>query len=102
MELLKVEKSGKKDKRLSAVFRDGDKIKRVDFGAKGGNTFIDHKDKDKRSAYIKRHSQNPLEKPYLNKKKYVDKPANLAMDLLWGSSTNLRENIKNYKKKYNV
>lgn len=103
MELLKVGKSNKKDKRLTAIFRGEDgKEKRVDFGAKEGSTYIDHKDKEKRSAYVKRHGNNPLEKPYLNKKKYADKPANLAMDLLWGSSSNLKENIKNYKKKYNL
>jgi len=102
MELLKIEDSKKKGKRLTAIFKEKDKIKKVDFGAEKGNTYIDHKDKIKRKAYIERHSNNPLEKPYLNKKKYSDKPANLAMEILWGKSSNIKENIKNYKKKYDV
>lgn len=103
MELIKIEKSDKKDKRFKALFKTKEnKIKEVNFGAKNGNTYIDHKDKEKREAYVKRHSENPLEKPFLNKKKYSDKPANLAMNILWGKSTNIKENIKNYKKKYNV
>lgn len=104
MELIKVEESKNKNKRFKALFKEKEsgKIKEVNFGAKGGSTFIDHKDENKRKAYIKRHSENPLQKPFLNKKKYSDKPANLAMDILWGKSTNINENIKNYKKKYNV
>jgi hypothetical protein len=103
MELVKIEKSDKKDKRLKAIFKDKEGKKEiVHFGAKEGSTYIDHKDKGKREAYIKRHSLNPLEKPILNKKAYANKPANLAKDILWGSSTTLKENIKNYKKKYNV
>ena len=103
MELIKIEKSDKKGKRLKAIFQDKDgKIKNVDFGAKGGSTYIDHKDGDKRKAYIMRHSKNPLEAPYLGKVKYATKPANLAMDILWGKSSNIKENIKEYKKKFNL
>lgn len=103
MELLKIEKSDKKGKRLSAIFQDKEgKKKVVNFGAKGGSTFIDHKDADKRRAYVSRHSKNPLEAPILGKAKYAAAPANLAMDILWGKSTSLKENIKQYKKKYNL
>ena len=103
MELIKVVEARGKDKRLKAIFKDKEgKEKDVYFGAKGGNTYIDHKDKEKRENYIKRHSMNPLEKKYLNKKEYATKPANLAMDILWGPSTSLKKNINEYKKKYNL
>lgn len=102
MELIKVEEKAKnKNKRFTAFFKEKDKIKTVEFGAKNGNTFIDHKDKTKKENYIKRHSNNPLEKPFLNKKKYADKPSNLSKDILWNKS-NLKDSIKDYKKKYNV
>lgn len=103
MELLKIEKSNKKNKRLTAIFQDKEgKKKSVDFGAKDGSTYIDHKDENKRKAYISRHSKNPLETPILGKAKYATSPANLAMDILWGNSSNIKENIKQYKKKYNL
>lgn len=103
MKLIKIEKSDKEGKRLAATFQDKEgKKKVVNFGAKGGSTYIDHKDEEKRRAYVARHSKNPLEKPILGKAKYATAPANLAMDLLWGKSTNLKENIHQYKKKYNL
>lgn len=106
MELIKVVDSKKKDKRFQAIFKykEGGEIKEkgVDFGAKGGSAYIDNKDKEKRINYIKRHSNNPLEKKFLNKKEYSDKPANLAKDLLWGESISLKKNINLYKKKYKV
>jgi hypothetical protein len=103
MDLVKVVKSDKKEKRLKAIFKDEKgKEKAVHFGAKGGSTYIDHKDKEKRAAYVKRHSENPLEKKFLNKRAYADKPANLAKDILWGPSTSLSRNIQEYKKKYKV
>lgn len=99
MELLKIVKSDKKDKRFKALFKDG---KEVNFGSKEGKTFIDNETENKRKAYIKRHSLNPLEKPFLNKKIYADKPSNLAMGILWGKSKNINENIKTYKKKFDI
>ena len=42
----------RKDKRFEAIFPDNTKI---NFGLKGGNTFIDHGDKIKRENYLKRH-----------------------------------------------
>ena len=58
---MKVEigKSKRNDKRLVAVFfdNDGNKVKTTHFGLKNPKfgTFIDHKDKDKKENYLKRH-----------------------------------------------
>jgi len=100
--LLEVKESKNKPKRFYALFKKENELKSVGFGDPEGSTYIDHKDKTKRSNYIKRHSNNPLEKKFLNKKKYYDAPANLSMHILWGASTNIKENIKDYKKKYNL
>ena len=102
MELIKVEEKAKnKNKRFTAYFNKDGKTEKVEFGAKNGNTFLDHKDKTKKENYIKRHSSNPLEKPFLNKKKFANKPSNLAKGLLWNKES-LKESIKDYKRKYNV
>ena len=47
--------SDKKNKRFVAVFSDGT---HTDFGLKGGQTYIDHGDKKKRTAYLARHRKN--------------------------------------------
>ena len=91
---MKVEKSNRKNKRFVAIFNDGDK---VHFGFKGGSTYIDHKDKEKRKNYRARHEVN-------EKKFYTDprRPATLSRFILWGEATNLNQAIKDYENKFNV
>ena len=91
---MKVEKSNRKNKRFVAIFDDGDK---VHFGFKGGSTYIDHKDKEKRKNYRARHEVN-------EKQFYTDarRPATLSRFLLWGEATNLNQAIKDYENKFNV
>ncbi len=91
---MKVEKSNRKNKRFVAIFNDGDK---VHFGFKGGSTYIDHKDKEKRKNYRARHEVN--EKQCYNDPK---RPATLSRFILWGEATNLNQAIKDYQKKFNV
>ncbi len=91
---MKVEKSDRKNKRFVAIFNNG---KRIHFGFKGGSTYIDHKDKEKRKNYRARHE-------VLEKKFYSDpyRPATLSRFILWGEATNLNQAIKDYEKKFNV
>ena len=91
---MKVEKSNRKEKRFVAIFDNG---KKIHFGFKGGSTYIDHKDKEKRKNYIARHEVN-------EKKFYNDpyRPATLSRFILWGNATNLNQAIKDYEKKFNV
>lgn len=91
---MKVEKSNRKNKRFVAIFNNGE---RIHFGFKGGSTFIDHKDKDKRKNYIARHEV--LEKKFYNDPR---RPATLSRFILWGEATNLNQAIKDYEKKFNV
>ena len=91
---MKVEKSNRKNKRFVAIFNDGDK---VHFGFKGGQTYLDHKDKEKRKNYRARHEVN--EKKFYNDPK---RPATLSRFILWGESTNLNQAIKDYENKFNV
>lgn len=93
---LKIKKGNKK--RFKAIFEDGSK---VEFGQKGGNTYIDHSDETKRKNYLKRHELNPLEKKFLkNKEKYFKSPSVLSAEILWGKNDDINKNIKSYVKKY--
>ena len=85
--------TGSAEKRYTATFKDG---KIVHFGQRGGSTYIDHKDKEKRAAYIARHSKNG--ENWSNPKT----AGALSRYLLWGDSTSLRSNIATYKRRFNL
>ena len=91
---MKVESSNRKGKRYVAIFNDG---KRIHFGQMLGQTYIDHGDKAKRAAYIARHGASGRENwedPY--------SAGALSRWLLWGDSTSLEENIRAFRKRFNV
>ena len=98
MKIINVIKSPKKDKRFQALIQYddydvyGNRIyKKIDFGYKNGGTFIDHHNTTKKINYWKRHFNNPRERPFLEN--MIMSPAVLSGFLLWGESTNLKENI---------
>ena len=104
---LEIKNSQAKNKRFVAVFTDEKgKSKKVNFGLKNPKigTYIDtgsrparEGDKVMRKNYIARHEAT-------EKKFYSDpmRPATLSRFILWGDSTSLKQNIDNYKKKYNL
>jgi len=88
-----IKPSNLKDKKYTAVFQDGDKKKTINFGAKGFNDYTLTGDKKARDSYRARH------------KKVFDKAppmsaSHLSYLILWGDSTDINKNIKDYKKKY--
>ena len=92
--------STKKDKKLMAVFYNSKTKKEntIHFGAKGMDDYTITKNKEQRERYRKRHKKDmETEK----NKKGLGAGA-LALEILWGNSTNLRTNIREYKKKYNL
>ena len=89
-------KSKREDKRFEAKFFDSNrkKIKSIQFGLKGGNTFIDHNDYKIKDAWIARHSvrgdfNNPLS------------ASSLAYHILWNKTT-LSSSYNDYLKKFNL
>ena len=97
---LEIKNSQAKGKRFVAIFTDDKgKSKKVNFGLKNPKrgTFIDHADKELRKNYIARHEVR-------EKKFYKDpmRPATLSRFILWGDSSSLKQNIENYKNKYNL
>jgi len=87
---MEITPSTRKDKRFLATFKNGVKIH---FGLKGGSTYIDHGDKNKRDAYIKRHQVNE-DWTKIN-------PASLSRYILWHDK-DINKNIKYYKNKFNI
>lgn len=95
MELVSIKPSKKGDKRLVAKFEKNGREKNIHFGAKGGSTYVDHKDKDKRSAWLARHRvRGTFNRP--------DTASSLAKHILWGSTTSQRENISRFKSKFDL
>ena len=97
MKLIRVEASKAKNKRFAAIFSDGKKEKKVNFGLRNPKigTYIDTKDEKSRSAYRARHkvdlkTKDPMRAGFLSR------------HLLWGDNTTLQKNITAYKKKFNL
>ena len=84
--------TGASNKRYTATFADG---KIVHFGLAGGSTYIDHKNKDKRAAYIARHKVN---EDHNNPKT----AGALSRHLLWGDHTSLQANITAFKSRFGL
>tara|TARA_R110002012_G_scaffold310509_1_gene518822 strand:+ start:691 stop:999 length:309 start_codon:yes stop_codon:yes gene_type:complete len=85
-----LKKSDRKGKRFEIIMSDHSHH----FGSNVGKTFIDHKDKDKKSAWIARHQTN---------KNYNSKHSGIfhSKELLW-TEPSLDKAINRYEKKYGV
>ena len=102
MWLTSITKSNRPDKRLQAKFcmckvKDsckGTNTKTIHFGQKGSSTYLDHKDEDKRSAYLARH------KPNENWNNPLTAGA-LSRFILWNKKT-LTESIADFKKRFKL
>jgi hypothetical protein len=103
MKLEKVVKSDAKGKKFTAIFclckgesccKDSDK-KKVHFGAEGMDDYTITKDKEQRDRYRKRHKKDLDTKD-------PTRAGYLSYYLLWGDSISLQQNIKDYKKRFNL
>lgn len=87
---MRVEASPLKDKKYVAIFSDGTK---THFGQKGADDYTLTGDKDQRERYRSRHRKDLATKN-------PRKPGFLSYYLLWGSSTSLQQNIRDYKVRF--
>jgi len=102
MWLLSVKSSPKAEKRFRATFCKcekknackGTNHKVVDFGQKGGSTYIDHKDEDKKKAYLARHR---VREDWSD----LTTAGALSRWLLWNLKT-LSASIADFKKRFNL
>jgi len=91
-----VEKGTAKNKKLKAIFYDGDKkIKTTQFGDNRYEDYTQHKDKSRRAKYRDRHKKD-LEKGDYKSAGY------LSYYILWGASTSRDKNIKAYKRRFKI
>ena len=95
-----ISKSDAKNKKWKAVFShnvDGKMkvIKTTNFGDSRYSDYTQHKDKDRREAYRKRHQKDLKTGDYM-------KPGFLSYYIGWGDSTSLRSNISAYKKRFKL
>jgi hypothetical protein len=92
MKLLRLTEPRNPAKKWRAEFSDG---KGVEFGQAGADDYTLSKDKAQRDRYRARHMKD-LD---------TDDPRRagfLAMEILWGNSTDIARNIASYKRKYNL
>jgi hypothetical protein len=89
MQLLKISKSTRKDKKMMAVFIKEGKRKTVHFGASGYSDFTLNKDERRKKNYLSRH------KPRENWR-VPDTPGSLSRWILWNKKS-LSESIQAYK-----
>jgi len=88
---MKLENSSQKDKRFLAIFLDGT---RVNFGLKGGSTYIDgNRTEKERQNYINRHA---VRENFNNPKT----AGSLSRWILWGDSKSLNKNHMDFMKKF--
>jgi hypothetical protein len=87
--IVDIKASPVKHKRFRVLMDNG---KYYDFGLDGGSTYLDHHDKVKRLNYWKRHYGNDKEKQLIDN--LVPSASLFSAILLWGPTTNLKENIE--------
>jgi len=91
-----IKKSDKSGKKYMAIFtRDNGRSKTTHFGQSGAPDYTLTGDKERRRLYRQRHKKDlntndPTRAGYLSR------------FLLWGDSKSLRENIRSYKRRFNL
>jgi|TARA_R110000744_G_scaffold238433_1_gene355924 hypothetical protein len=90
-----ISKSDKSGKKLKAVFtRENGRTKTTHFGASGYDDYTLTKDKEQRTRYRNRHRKDNINNP--------ESAGSLSWHVLWGESTSRQQNIKSYKRKFNL
>jgi len=95
MKLLRVTRSTAKDKRFKAVFAQGEKLITTNFGYSKGRTWIDHHDLALRRAYLARHAPS---------ENWNDPTSagSLSRWILWGPHKTYSENLKSFKRRFDL
>ena len=91
-----IKPSTKPNKKLQATFtQDNGRTKTTHFGAKGMKDYTITGDKERRRLYRERHKKDLSTKD-------PTRAGYLSRYILWGESTSRQENIKSYKKRFNL
>ena len=92
MKFVGLYKSPREDKRFVIKFEEPRKT--IHFGFEGASTYLEHKDKNKRDNYIARHR--------VNEDWTKVNAGSLSRYILWGDSTNLKTNLNEFLKRFNI
>ena len=96
MTKLTIKKSDKAGKKLVAIFtKENGRTKKTYFGQAGMDDYTITKDKEQRARYRKRHQKDLQTKD-------PTRAGHLSFFILWGESTSRQENIKAYKRRFNL
>jgi len=91
-----IKKSNKSGKKFMAIFeKDNGRSKTTHFGASGMPDYTLTGDKERRRLYRQRHKKDL-------KTNDPTRAGYLSYYILWGDSTSIRQNINNYKKRFNL
>jgi hypothetical protein len=94
IELVNVEPSKRKDKKLVATFKVDDVVKKIHFGLRGSHTYAEGASDDVRNAYIARHTVREDWTTPLN-------AGSLSFHILWNAKS-IDKGIRNFKKIFNL
>ena len=90
---LQITTSDNINKKYKAIFTKPDgKTKTIHFGAKGYEDYTQHRNKDRRVLYRKRHEKDLKGDPM--------RAGYLSFYILWGDSINIQNNIRSFKHKF--
>jgi len=90
-----IKPSDSKNKKFDAVFIRGNEYMIVSFGSKPYQDFTQHHDENRRRLYLLRHrSRENWETPFT--------AGSLSRWVLWGDHKNINDNIKAFKKRFNL
>jgi len=96
MPKIEIRKSTREGKKLMAILTyDDGRTKTVHFGSEGMDDYTITKDKEQRSRYLLRHRKN-------ENWNVPDTAGSLSKHILWGETTSRKENIRLFKKKFNL
>lgn len=91
-----IKKSDKSGKKYMAVFeKENGRSKTTHFGQAGAPDYTLTGDKERRRLYRQRHQKDL-------KTNDPTRAGYLSFYLLWGNSTSIQKNIRDYKKRFNL
>ena len=91
-----IKKSDKSGKKYMAIFeKDNGRSKTTHFGQAGAPDYTLTGDKERRRLYRQRHQKDL-------KTNDPTRAGYLSFYLLWGNSTSINQNIRDYKKRFNL
>jgi hypothetical protein len=95
MKLVRIVHSSHPDKKYTAIFQNGSRTKKVNFGSRGMDDYTLTHDKEQRERYRQRHQKDLGTRD-------PTRAGFLSYYILWGDSTSITANVRSYKRKFGL